>query len=170
MRIVDIELYRSEEVLNSVVLDIATIDEVLVLATNDNLSSDSDLIIMFISQWRLFLVSVVKCDGDSCLGHTSLTILVHQLLEVGCSHMAQIGDSKQKADSIKNVTFTRPTQRQNYTIVNNKLIITKLYFVDLPIESSDSIKLMIKSFDFSPLSIGLETIYNHFFHKHLGLF
>ena len=103
---------RSEEILNSVVLNIATIDQVFVLATYDNLSGDSHLIIVLISQWRLFLVSVIKCDGHSGLGDTSLTILVDQLLQVGSSHMTQIGDSKQKTNSIENVTLTRPAHQK----------------------------------------------------------
>ena len=87
MWIVDVQLDRSEEVLDSVVLDIGAIDEVLVFASNDHLPGDGDLIIVFIAQGRLFLVSVIKCDGDGCLGHSSLTILVHQFLQVCGSHL-----------------------------------------------------------------------------------
>ena len=57
----------------------------------------------------LFLVSVIKGDGHSGLGDSSLTVLVHQLLQVGRPDVGEVGDSQQEADGIQYVTFTRPT-------------------------------------------------------------
>ena len=149
---------RSEEVLHSVVLDIGSIDEVLVLASNDNLSGNCNLIIVLIAKRRLFLVSVVESDGDSCLGHSSLTILVDELLKIAGSDMTQVGDSEEKADGIQDVTFARPN-----TVLCSPEIENDQF---LPIETSDGIKLMVKSFNFCSLSIGLEPVYHHFLHKH----
>ena len=52
MRVVHIQLNRSEEVLDTVVLDIAAIDEVLVLAADDDLPGDGDLVIVLVSKRR----------------------------------------------------------------------------------------------------------------------
>ena len=60
MRVVDIELDGPEEVLHPVVLDIAPVDEVLVLPPNDDLPGDGDLVEVLITQGRLFLVPVVE--------------------------------------------------------------------------------------------------------------
>ena len=106
MRIVDIELDRAEEILNPVVLDVAAVDEVLVLAANDDLPGDGDLIIVLVTKRRLFLVSVVKCDGDGGFGDSSLTVLVDQLLEVGSSDVAQVSNAKKETDGIQNVTLS----------------------------------------------------------------
>ena len=113
MRIVNIKLNRSKEILNSVVLDIAAINQILVLSTYHNLSRDCHFIIVFISQRRLLLVSVVKGDWHSGLGNSCLTIFVDQFLKISCSHMTQIGDSKEKANGIKDVTFTRPRKTKS---------------------------------------------------------
>ena len=116
MGIVDIELNRAEEVLDSVILDIAAIDEVLVLAANDDLPGDGDLVIVLIAQWRLLLVPVVECDGDGGFGHPSLAVLVDQLLQVGCSHVAQVGDAKEEADGVQNITLSRP-EHQKWSLI-----------------------------------------------------
>ena len=113
MRIVDIELDRAEEILHPVVLDIATVDEVLVLAANDDLPGDGDLVIMLVTERRLLLVSVVKCDGDSGLGDSSLTVLVDKLLEVGRSDMAQVGDTEEETDGVQDITFSRPNNKHH---------------------------------------------------------
>ena len=60
MRVVYIELDGPEEVLHPVVLDIAPVDEVLVLPPNDDLPGDGDLVEVLITQGRLFLVPVVE--------------------------------------------------------------------------------------------------------------
>ena len=106
MRIVDIELDRAEEILNPVVLDVATVDEVLVLAADDDLPGDGHLIVVLVSERRLLLVSVVEGDGDCGLGDASLAVLVDQFLQVGCSYVAQVGDTEEEADGIQNVAFS----------------------------------------------------------------
>ena len=74
VRVVHIQLNRSEEVLDTVVLDIAAIDEVLVLAADDDLPGDGDLVIVLISERRpggiLRYFSVPSNVGltVSCLG------------------------------------------------------------------------------------------------------
>ena len=52
MGVVHIQLDRSEEVLDSVVLDVAPVDEVLVLPSDDDLSGDGDLIVVLVTQGR----------------------------------------------------------------------------------------------------------------------
>ena len=74
MGIVDIELNRAEEVLDSVILDIAAIDEVLVLAADDDLPGDGDLVVVLISErrpggiLRYFSVQTNVRLTVSCLG------------------------------------------------------------------------------------------------------
>ena len=80
MRVVDVKLYRSEEVLYSVILYVGPVDHVLVLATDDDLSGDGDLVKMFIPQRRLLLVAIVEIDRHCCLSHAGLAILVNQFL------------------------------------------------------------------------------------------
>ena len=113
MRIVNIELDWAEEILNPVVLDVATVDEVLVLAADDDLPGDGHLIVVLVSERRLLLVSVVEGDGDCGLGDASLAVLVDQFLQVGCSDVAQVGDTEEEADGIQNVAFSWPA-RDNY--------------------------------------------------------
>ena len=52
MRIVDIELDRSEEILHPIVLDVAAVDEVLVLAPDDDLPGDDHLVVLLVAQRR----------------------------------------------------------------------------------------------------------------------
>ena len=110
MRIVDIELDRSEEILHPIVLDVAAVDEVLVLAPDDDLPGDGDLVVVLVPQRRLLLVAVVEGDGDGGLRDARLAILVDQLLEVGGSHVTQVGDAQEEADRIQNVTLARPEE------------------------------------------------------------
>ena len=52
MRIVDIELNRSEEILHPIVLDVAAVDEVLILAPDDDLPGDDHLVVLLVAQRR----------------------------------------------------------------------------------------------------------------------
>ena len=51
VRVVNVELDRTEEVLDSVVLDITAVDQVLVLPANDDLSGYGNLVIVLVTQW-----------------------------------------------------------------------------------------------------------------------
>ena len=62
----------------------------------------------------LFLVSVVECDGDGGLGDASLAVLVDELLQVGGSHMAQVGDAQQETDGVQDVAFTGPEVEDHF--------------------------------------------------------
>lgn len=42
---------------------------------------------MIVANGTLLLVGIVECDCDSSLGDPSLSIFVHQLLQIGCSHL-----------------------------------------------------------------------------------
>lgn len=42
-----------------------------------HLPGDGDLIIIFKSQWTMFLVRIIKCDRHSCLIHSSLPIFIN---------------------------------------------------------------------------------------------
>ena len=50
MRVVDVQLDRPEEVLNSVVLNVAPVDQVLVLPADDDLPGYGDLVIVLVTQ------------------------------------------------------------------------------------------------------------------------
>ena len=106
MRVVYIELDGPEEVLHPVVLDIAPVDEVLVLPPNDDLPGDGDLVEVLITQGRLFLVPVVEGYWDSGFRDASLTVLVNQLLEIDRPDVTQVGDAKKEADGIQDVALS----------------------------------------------------------------
>ena len=106
MWVVNIELDGPEEVLHPVVLDIAPVDEVLVLPPNDDLPGDGNLVEVLISQGGLLLVPVVEGDGDSGFSDARLAILVNQLLEVGRPDVTQVGDAKKEADGIQDVALS----------------------------------------------------------------
>ena len=113
----------------------------------------------------LFLVSVVKCDGDGGLRDSRLAVLVDELLEVGGPHVAQVGDAKEEADRIQDVTLARPEEISELS----KYQLWSGIHLNLPIQPSDSIELVIKSINFCSLSVGLEPVNNHWLHKH-GLY
>ena len=113
MRIVDIELDRSEEILHPIVLDVAAVDEVLILAPDDDLPGDGDLVVVLVPQRRLLLVAVVEGDGDGGLRDARLTILVDQLLQVGRPDVAQVGDTEEETDGVQDITFSRPNNKHH---------------------------------------------------------
>ena len=106
MRIVNIELDRAEEVLHPVVLDIAPVDQVLVLSSDDHLPGDGNLVEVLVAQGRLLFVPVVECYGDGGFGDAGLAILVDKLLEVGGPDMTQVGDAEEEADGVQDVTLS----------------------------------------------------------------
>ena len=87
MRVVDVQLDRSEEIDDAVVLNVGPVDQVLVLAANDHLTLNDDLVEVVVTHGTVFLVTVVKRDGDGGFGDAGLTVLVDQLLEVSCSNL-----------------------------------------------------------------------------------
>ena len=65
----------------------------------------------------LFLVSVVERDGDCGLGHSCLSILVDELLEVGGPNVAEVGDTQQEADGVKDVALPRPAENRDRCVI-----------------------------------------------------
>ena len=112
MRVVNIQLDGPKEVLHPIVLDIAPVDEVLVLPPNDHLPGDGDLVEVLIAQGRLLLVPVVESDGDSGLGDASLAVLVDQFLEIGRPDVTQVSDAEEEADGVQNVTLPGSAHKQ----------------------------------------------------------
>ena len=47
-----------------------------------HLACDSDFVIVIKANWTVLLVFIVEYDRHSCFGDASLTLLVHQLLQV----------------------------------------------------------------------------------------
>ncbi len=100
VRVVDIQLNRAKEVLDSRGRGITAIDQILVASTNHNLqvkgndktrvaehvttlylSGNDYFIVGLIANRALLLVMIVEGYGNRGLGHSGLTSLVHQLLE-----------------------------------------------------------------------------------------
>ena len=77
-----------------------------------HLTCDGNFIVAFVAHRTLLLVGVVKRDADGGLRHTGLTVLVHQLLKVGGSHLRNI---EQKLVSRFNVKY----QYHEHTILLN---------------------------------------------------
>ena len=55
-----------------------------------NLSGDCNFVVGLVAEWALPLVSVVKGDGDSCLGDACLARLVDQLLKTAGTHLWEV--------------------------------------------------------------------------------
>ena len=51
------------------------------------LASDCDVLLILIACWSSFWFIIVEGNGDSGLGHSSLALLVYQLLEGSGSHL-----------------------------------------------------------------------------------
>jgi hypothetical protein len=49
VRVIDVQLNRMEQILHSVHLGIVAVDEVLVSAADDDLTSDGDLVVLLIA-------------------------------------------------------------------------------------------------------------------------
>ena len=71
------------------------------------LSWHSDFIKSFIANWTLFFIGIVKCYRYCCLGNTSLTSFVYQLLKIASSHLKRsmwktlsIGNCAKWADDV----------------------------------------------------------------------
>ena len=73
--------------------------------------------------------------------------------------MAQVGDAQQEADRVQDVAFTG-SEDSFCKFVWNYLDL------NLPIQTSDSVKLVVKPIDFCSLPVGLEPINHHGLYKH----
>ena len=78
--IIDVQLDRLEEVLNRLLLGAVAIDEVLAGSSQNNLSCDGDLGILFEANGRLFLLVIVEDNSDTGFCDASLTAFVDQVL------------------------------------------------------------------------------------------
>jgi len=63
VRVIDIQLYGLEEVLDSLLLRSMAIDQVFACTPEDDLAGDRDLAMFFEADWRLLLVAVIE---DNC--------------------------------------------------------------------------------------------------------
>mmetsp|Transcript_15464 Transcript_15464/g.28081 ORF Transcript_15464/g.28081 Transcript_15464/m.28081 type:complete len:80 (-) Transcript_15464:323-562(-) len=79
MGVVDIELYGMKEVLNLSGGCVPSINEVFAPASNENLSSDGDLLTLFISNGTRGRILVVKDNRDTGLVDPRLSLLVDEL-------------------------------------------------------------------------------------------
>ena len=68
-----------EQVLDLLLLRHASINQVLVATTDNDLPRDRDLIVLVVAKGSAGGM-VVKHDSDRCLGHSSLTVLVDEAL------------------------------------------------------------------------------------------
>ena len=89
MRIVDVQLDGAEEILDPVVLNVGSVDEVFVFSSDDDLSGDGDFFVVFVAHRRLGFVMVVEGDGHGGLGDAGLTVFVDQLLQIRGAHLRQ---------------------------------------------------------------------------------
>ena len=76
------------------------IDEVLVPSANYNLTCHCDFLVLLITHRALRGIRVVEHQSDTCFGDTSLTLLVHQLLQVTDADLRQVGNTEHKANGI----------------------------------------------------------------------
>ena len=100
--VVHVQLDGAEKVLDTAVLAVGAVDQVLVLAANNDLncefvlaslqqlnllnlylSHDGHFVEPLVPDGALLLVAVVEGDGHGGLGDACLAVLVHQLLHVG---------------------------------------------------------------------------------------
>lgn len=80
MRIIHVELDRTEEVLDPLIVYDRSINEVFIFATSYNLSRDCNLFIIF-EPWRaLSWIRIVECYGNGGFVYACLTTPVDQFL------------------------------------------------------------------------------------------
>ena len=93
MRVIDVQLNTVEHILHLTLLRSVAIDHVFVLPTNNDLSGDCDLFVMFISNRTGFWIRVIEHNGHCRFGDSSLALLVNQLLKIANTNLTQLVDS-----------------------------------------------------------------------------
>lgn len=113
--VVDVELDRLEQVLDSLLLCSMTVDEVLALSSHHDLpsaiiaakgaylSSDADLSVFFKSDGRFAGVFVVKDNGDTGFGDACLTTFVDEVLQILCSDCAHVCYAEDKTYCVEDI-------------------------------------------------------------------
>ena len=89
MRVVHIQLYGLEQVLDLLVLNHSPVDQIFVTPSHDYLPSHGDFIVLCIAHrtLALFFVFIVEDNGHASLSDTGLALLVDELLQGGDSHL-----------------------------------------------------------------------------------
>ena len=83
MWVVDIHADALEEVCDTIVLRVDTVDHVLVLSIDVDLSCNNDFIAVVVSDWRFFFVPIVECNRDCSSSYTCLSVLKQCFLNQG---------------------------------------------------------------------------------------
>lgn len=65
---------------------------------------------IFITKGATTSIGIIKDNGDSSFGNTSLSLLIHELLKIRSPNLLQIGDAKNKANGIEYVTLAGTVQ------------------------------------------------------------
>jgi hypothetical protein len=113
MRIVYIELHRMKEIGHLASRSVSSIDQVLALSSQENLTSHCNLGTLLVSNGTSSFLLIVKDDSDTGLVDTSLTLLVDKLGKISCSHLTQVCNAKNKADGVKNIRLSRTIEASN---------------------------------------------------------
>ncbi len=113
MRVIDIQLDGMKQVLDLTSRRVAAIDEILRLPSQQNLSSNRNFGALFITNWGGRFVFVVEDNCNTGLCNSSLTLLVDKLRQISCSNLAQICNSQNEANRIKNIGFSGTIQTRN---------------------------------------------------------
>ena len=110
MRVVDVKLHRMEKVLDLTSLGGVSVDEVLALASDEDLPGHGDLGRTLVANGGSVWIRVVENNCHDSLVHSRLTLLVNQLVEVPGPDLTEVGDSQNEADGVENVTLPTPIQ------------------------------------------------------------
>lgn len=78
--IINVKLYRLEQILNRLLLRAVAIDEVFTGATEDDLAGYGYLSVFLEANWGFGFVAVVEDDSDAGFGNACLATLVDEVL------------------------------------------------------------------------------------------
>jgi len=87
MRIVHVQLHGVKQILHPRRLRDRTVDHVLILPANDDLTGHRDLIAVFVADGRARLLRVVERNRDGRFRNPSLALFVYEFLQRGTSYL-----------------------------------------------------------------------------------
>jgi len=105
--IIHIELHRVEEIRDLSCWCISSIDQVLALSSQENLTSHCDFRALLVPYRTGSLFFIVEDDSDTRFVDTGLALFVDKFREVSSSDLTQVCNTKNKADGIKDIGLSR---------------------------------------------------------------
>ncbi len=109
VRVVHVQLHRAEQTLHALHGLRFAINVALRLLVLDR-PSHVDVLMLLVAWRGLTLDFVVELDRHCGLGHSRITLLVNEFLQIFSSHMLKAGDAEDEANGVQDVGFATPVQ------------------------------------------------------------